>query len=54
MYFYYKIEAERIMRISGHKDYKTFQKYVRFGDVANALAVAEQLTNKTNGNKPIA
>lgn len=55
MYLFYKIEAERIMRISGHKDYDTFRKYVRFGDVDNALEVAKQLTKtKTNnGNKPI-
>jgi len=53
-YFYYEIPAERIMRISGHKDMKTFRNYIRFGDIDNALAVAEQLTNKTNGNKPIA
>lgn len=53
MYFYYGIEAERIMRISGHKDYDTFRKYIRFGDTANALEVAKQLTIKNNGNKPI-
>jgi len=53
-YFYYKIPAERIMRISGHKDMKTFRNYIRFGDMDNALAVAEQLTNKTNVNKTIA
>jgi integrase len=51
MYFYYEIEPERIMRISGHKDYDTFRKYVRFGDMTNALEVARQLINRNNGNK---
>lgn len=54
MYLYYEIEAERIMRISGHKDYDTFRKYVRFGDNANAIEVGKKLTKKNNGNKPIA
>lgn len=52
-YFYYKIPAERIMRISGHKDYNTFKNYVRFGDMDNAFEVAKQLIEKNNGNKPI-
>lgn len=52
MYFHYKIEAERIMRISGHKDYETFCKYIRFGDKSNAFEVAKQLTKKNNENKP--
>jgi integrase len=52
-YFYYKITAESIMRISGHKDYKTFKNYIRFGDKDNALEVAKQLTKTNNGNKPI-
>ena len=46
LYFHYKIEAERIMRISGHKDMKTFRNYIRFGDTENALAVAEKMSNK--------
>lgn len=50
MYFYYRIEAERIMRISGHKDYKTFEKYIRFGNTENAIIVGEQLKKKNNGN----
>jgi integrase len=49
MYFYYNIEAERIMRISGHKDYITFKNYIRFGDTENALKVAEQLKKKNHG-----
>ena len=52
MYFHYEIEAERIMRISGHKDYDTFSKYIRFGDTSNAIEVAKQLTKKNNENKP--
>ncbi|MCE5320666.1 MAG: site-specific integrase [Bacteroidales bacterium] len=46
LYFHYKVESERIMRISGHKDMKTFRKYIRFGDTENALAVAEIMSNK--------
>lgn len=46
LYFHYGIEAERIMRISGHKDMKTFRNYIRFGDTENALAVAEKMSNK--------
>lgn len=54
MYFHYGIQEERIMRISGHKDMKTFRNYIRFEDVSNALAVADKLNKNFNGNKPIA
>jgi len=46
LYFHYKVEAERIMRISGHKDFTTFRKYISFGDTENVLAVAAMMTNK--------
>jgi len=46
LYFHYKVEEERIMRISGHKDIKSFRNYIKFGNTENALAVAEKMSNK--------